>query len=186
MRALENVMVAVGLMLVAAMATAQTTGKSVVVGEPQYAVAKMTGTVVTVQGNDLLVRMTPSNAYRWFNVRPDREFIIDGQPKMLAQLAPGTMLTATILTKTLPLEVRTTTITKGSVIDVSGRHVSVRLEGGGIRGYTVPESFSFMVDGKPLSVYQLQKGMSITATKIVSEPEAELSALTVITGKAPK
>jgi hypothetical protein len=101
-------------------------------------------------------------------------------------LKPGTILTATVVTKTLPVDVRTTTITNGTILDVHGHHVTVRLENGERRSYNVSESLRFNADGKSLSVYQLQKGMRVTATKIVSDPDAEFSKLAVITGKAPK
>ena len=186
MKTIERLMVTAGLLLLAGTAAAQTTSKSVVVGEPKYDVSQMTGTVVAVDGSSLLAKMAPSGTYRWFNVSPDRQFVIDGQPKTIGQLTPGTVLTATVVTKTLPVDVRTTTITNGTILDVHGRHVTVRLESGERRSFTVPESFKFNVDGKPLSVYELKKGMRLTATRIVSDPEAEISALSVITGKAPK
>jgi len=50
----------------------------------------------------------------------------------------------------------------------------------------VPASFKFMVEGKPATVHELKQGMKVTATKIVEEPQTELSTETVITGKAPK
>ena len=185
MKTIERFMVAAGLLLLAGTAAAQTTSKSVVVGEPKYTVDQVTGTVVAVDGSSLLAKMA-SGTYRWFSVSPDRQFIIDGQPKTIGQLTPGTVLTATVVTKTLPVDVRTTTITNGTILDVYGRHVTVRLESGERRSFTVPESFKFNVDGKPLSVYELKKGMRATATRIVSDPETEFSALSVITGKAPK
>jgi hypothetical protein len=186
MKTIGRLMVAAGLLLLAGTAAAQTTSKSVVVGEPKYTVSQMTGTVVAVDGSSLLAKLAPSGTYRWFSVSPDRQFVIDGQPKTIGQLTPGTVLTATVVTKTLPIDVRTTTITNGTILDVNGRHVTVRLESGERRSFTVPESFKFNVDGKPLSVYELKKGMRATATKIVSDPETEISALSVITGKAPK
>ena len=186
MKTIERLLVAAGLLLLAGTAAAQTTSKSVVVGEPTYAVSQMTGTVVAVDGNSLLAKMQPTGNYRWFTVSPDRQFIVDGQPKTIGQLAPGTVLTATIVTKTLPVDVRTTTITNGTILDVHGRHVTVRLESGERRSYTVPEGFKFNVDGKTVTVSELRKGMRATATKIVSDPEAEISALTVVRGKAPK
>jgi RNase P/RNase MRP subunit p29 len=174
------------VLLSAGMAAAQTTSKSTETGTAQFTVAQVTGEVVMVDGNYLLVKMRPSGVQRWFSVNNDRQFIIDGQAKTISQLTPGTVLTATAVTKTLPVTVRTTTITNGTVLNVSGRNVSVRLENGERRSYTVPDSFRFNVDGKQITVSQLQKGMHVTATRIVSEPESEISTLAVVTGKAPK
>ena len=186
MTTMGRLMMAAGLLLFAGSSAAQTTTKSVVVGEPKYTVSQMTGTVVAVDGNSLLAKMSPSGNYRWFDVSPDRRFIIDGQPKTISQLVPGTVLTATVVIKTVPVDLRTTTITNGTILDVNGRHLTVRLENGERRSYHVPENFMFNVDGKQVSVYELKKGMRATATKIVSDPEAEFSGLSVITGKAPK
>lgn len=186
MKTIERLIVAAGLLLLVGTTAAQTTSKSIVVGEPTYAVVQLTGSVVSVDGNSLLVIMAPGGSYRWFAVSPDRKFIIDGQPKTVGQLVPGTVLTATVVTKTLPIDVRTTTITNGTVLDVNGRNLTVRLESGDRKTYTVPESFEFIIDGKPVKVQQLKKGMRLSATKIVSDPESEFSSLTEITGKAPK
>jgi len=182
-----RLMVAVGVVLLSAgTAAAQTTSKTTETGTAQFTVAQVSGEVVAVDDNYVLVKIRPSGVQRWFSVSPDRKFIIDGQPKTVSQLAPGTMLTATAVTKTLPVTVRTTTITNGTVLNVTGRTLSVRLENGERRSYTVPDSFRFNVDGKQMSVSQLQKGMHVTGTKIVSEPDAEISTLAVVTGKAPK
>jgi RNase P/RNase MRP subunit p29 len=187
MKMIYRLIIAAGVVLLfAGTSAAQTTSKAMETGAAQFTVAQISGEVVMVDGNYLLVKIRPSGVQRWFSVNPDRQFIIDGQPKTIGQLTPGTVLTATAVTKMTPVTVRTTTITNGTVLNVSGRNVSVRLENGERRSYTVPESFRFNVDGKSVSVYQLQKGMHVTATKIVSEPDSEISTLTVVTGKAPK
>jgi hypothetical protein len=67
-----------------------------------------------------------------------------------------------------------------------GNYVVLTLENGENKEYKVPESFRFNVEGKPASVHELKKGMKVTATKIVEEPQTEISSETAITGKAPK
>ena len=132
-----RLMVAVGVVLLSAgTAAAQTTSKTTETGTAQFTVAQVSGEVVAVDDNYVLVKIRPSGVQRWFSVSPDRKFIIDGQPKTVSQLAPGTMLTATAVTKTLPVTVRTTTITNGTVLNVTGRTLSVRLENGERRSYT--------------------------------------------------
>src|SRR5688572_15252913 len=105
MKTIGQLLMAAGLLLLAGTAAPQTTSKSVVVGEPKYAIGQMSGTVVAVDGNSLLAKMEPSGTYRWFTIPPDRQFVIDGQPKTIGQLTPGTALTATVVTKTLPVDV---------------------------------------------------------------------------------
>ena len=55
-----------------------------------------------LEGNDLLVRLRPSGLYQFFEVQPGRKFVIDGQPKLIGDLKTGTVLTATVTTKTQP------------------------------------------------------------------------------------
>ena len=121
-----------------------------------------------------------------FNVQPGREFVIDGQTQHIGDLKPGTMLTATVTTKNQSVTVRTTSALNGTVWWVQGNYVILTLENGENKEYTVPESFKFMVEGKPASVSELKTGMKVSATKIVEEPQTEISSKTVITGKAPK
>ena len=65
-------------------------------------------------------------------------------------------------------------------------NTSMTLANGENKEYNVPDSFRFVVDGKPASVYELRVGMNVSATKIVAEPRTDISEKTVITGKAPK
>lgn len=166
---------------------AQTTTKSKTSGEKQVTGAStMTGTVVAVDGNWLLVTMQPSGLYRVFNTQQGRQFFLDGQPKLIGDLKPGTVLTATMITTSRPVSERTTTVTNGTVWHVSGNYVILTLENGENHEYKVPPSYKFMVQGKPASVSELRKGMKVSATRIVEEPSTELATTAIITGKAPK
>ncbi len=49
-----------------------------------------------------------------FLVQSGREFVIDGQTKHIADLKPGTVLTATVTTTTRPVTVRTTSVLNGN------------------------------------------------------------------------
>jgi len=152
----------------------------------QVTTSQLTGTVVVVDGNHLVARMQPDNSYRVFDVVPGRKFMIDGQSKLIGDLKPGTTLTATVVTKTQPITVRTTTLTNGTVLFVSGNNVVLTLENGQSREYIVPDDFKFVVDGKPAGVKDLRKGLKVSATKIVEQPTTEISEETMVSGKAPK
>src|SRR5262245_33735963 len=129
----HGVMIAMMALLFAGTAGAQTTTTTREAGTTQYAVAQATGEVIVTDGNALLVKMRPSGDLRWFNVSPDRKFVIDGQPKTIGQLAPGTVLTATVVTKTEAVNLRTTTVTNGTIVHIQGRSVSIRLDNGEVR-----------------------------------------------------
>ena len=64
--------------------------------------------------------------------------------------------------------------------------VILTLANGENKEYKVPDSFRFVVEGKPASVHELKQGMKVTATKIIEEPQTEISTETKVTGKAPK
>ena len=178
------IVIGVAIMAMAAGLQAQTT--TTPSGAAQVKTEQMNGEVVMVEGNLLLAKMQPSGDYRVFNVQPGRQFIIDGQARLIGDLKPGTVLAATVTTTTQPVTVRTTTVTNGTVWYVSGNYVILTLANGENRDYKVPESFRFTVEGKPASVHELRKGMRVSATKIVEEPRTEIATKTVITGKAPK
>src|ERR1041384_674042 len=75
-------------------------------GSPSVKTEQLHGTVVYVEGNDLVVKMS-GGEIREFKVPPSRKFIIDGHQTNIAQLKPGTELTATVTTKTTPVTERT-------------------------------------------------------------------------------
>jgi hypothetical protein len=171
-----------------AMLGGQVTSKSEkIAGTSTYETeALLTGQVVWVQGDWLVAKMEPTGNLSIFHVQPGREFMIDGQSKHIGDLQPGTVLTATVVTKTTPVTLRTTSVLNGTVWWVSGNYVILTLENGENKGYNVPESFKFTVEGKSATVNELKPGMKVTATKIVEEPQTVMSTKTTITGKAPK
>jgi hypothetical protein len=118
--------------------------------------------------------------------QPGVQLTVDGKPKTLKDLSPGTILTATATTTTLPITVRTTTVTNGTVWYVQGNYTIITLENGENREYNVPDGFTFTSNGKPATVKELRKGMKVSATKIVSEPSAEITSKTVVVGKSPQ
>jgi hypothetical protein len=165
---------------------AQTTTTTKEAGKTEVTTEQITGEVVLVDQNILLARMQPSGQYRMFNIQPTQQFMIDGKSKRLVDLTPGTFLTATAITTTQPVTIRTTTVTNGTVWYVQGNYVIITLENGQQREYTVPDGFTFTAEGKPATVKELRKGMKISATKIVAEPTHEISKEIVITGQGPR
>jgi hypothetical protein len=180
------VTVAAVVALAAGLQAQATTTKTREPGVGTSATTSITGEVVFVERNWLLTKLLPNGGYRWFNVQPGRQFNIDGQTKLLADLKPGTVLTAVIVTTTQPVTVRTTSVLNGTVWHVSGNYVVLTQENGENREFNVPEPYRFMVEGKPASVHELRKGMKVSATKIVAEPQTEISEKVMVTGTAPK
>ncbi len=180
-------MTGLALLVTAGVLQAQVTKETEAVkGTAQVTTEQMTGEVVWVQGNTLAAKMLPRGFYSVFNVKPGRVFVIDGQTKHIGDLKLGTVLTATVTTTTRPVTVRTTSNLKGKVWWVQGNYVILTLANGENKEYNVPDSFKFVVEGKPASVSELKPGMDVSATKIVEEPHTEISETTIVTGRSPK
>ena len=182
----RGIMICVAVFAMATGLGAQTSTTTKEAGKTEVTTEQITGEVVLVDQNTLLARMQPSGQYRMFNIQPTQQFMIDGKSKRLADLTPGTFLTATAITTTQPITVRTTTVTNGTVWYVQGNYVIITLEDGQQREFNVPDGFMFTADGKPATIKDVRKGMKISATKIVAQPTAEISKEIVITGKGPK
>ncbi len=117
---------------------AQTTSTSKEAGATQVTTEQITGEVVLVDNNILLARMQPSGQYRMFNIQSSQQFMIDGKSKRLVDLTPGTFLTATAITTTQPITVRTTTVTNGTVWYVQGNYVILTIDNGQQRDTPFP------------------------------------------------
>jgi len=142
------------------------------------------GTVAQVEGNTVVVKMS-SGEIRSFTPPEGRRAIIDGQEVAARDLKPGTKLTATYTTTETPITERTTTVGSGKVWYVAGTNVILTLPNGENRQYKVKNDYKFMVDGKKATVFELRKGMVVSAEKIVETPHVEIASNTRVTGSAP-
>jgi LPXTG-motif cell wall-anchored protein len=176
----------IALFAATVVAQAQTTTKQAVKGEGTVTTEKMSGEVVYVEGNTLVVRMA-NGEYRTFSNIPDsRRATIDGKPVGVRELVPGTKLTATITRTTTPVTVRTTTVGTGKVRYVMGNTVILTLENGQTKQYVVKPDYKFNINGKPASVNELREGMNVSAEKIVEEPSVEITTDSNVVGQAPR
>jgi hypothetical protein len=160
------------------------TKKQDIRGTSQMATEQLNGTVVYVEGNTLVVKMA-SGDIRKFDPPPERRFIVDGKSLTVSELKPGTALKATVTTTTTPITERTTTIGTGKVWFVSGNSVIITLPNNENRMYKVTDSYRFNIEGKQASVFELRKGMVISAEKIVESPRVEIASNTQVVGSAP-
>jgi LPXTG-motif cell wall-anchored protein len=153
-------------------------------GASEVKTERLSGTVVEVDGNELLVRLV-GGTLRNFVVPESRRFLVDGKELSVHELKPNTSLMATVTTTTTPITDRTTTIGSGKVFYVAGNTVILTLPNNENRMYKVEESFRFTVGGSRATVHDLRKGMIVSATKIVEAPRTEFASNTVVTGHAP-
>jgi len=184
----KKISVPLGLiLLVAAAAFAQTTATTSTAGTAEVETLQLSGTVILADAPDLLVKMANGDILL-FTPPPDRKFIIDGQEVGLSALKPGTKLTSTITQTTTPVVDRTVQSLKGKVWYAAPPTVILTLPGGENRKFVVkhdaPVEF-FDANGKKITVFDLKKGMNISATKITEAPRLEFSRDIVVTGTAP-
>jgi LPXTG-motif cell wall-anchored protein len=77
----------------------------------------------------------------------------------------------------------TTQHLSGTVVQVDGNDLLVRMSTGGFRNFMVPESRKFMVDGQELSVHDLKPGTRLTATVTTTNTPVTERTTTVGSGK---
>lgn len=176
------VLVSGALVAVQAQTTKAVTGQATVTSK------EVSGEVVQVEGNDLVVKLS-SGEIRTFRVPQSRKFEIDGTEVGVGDLKPGTTLTATVTTKSTPIAVRTKTSVSGRVWFVMAPStVILTLPDGQNKQYFIrdEDKIEFTVEGAPATVFDLRKGMIVSASKIVEEPDVEITTDTKVVGQAPK
>lgn len=166
-------------------AAAQTSTTQRIRGQATTTTRQESGTVTYVEGNTLVVKMS-TGEIRTLTVPDSRTAIVDGKEITVRDLKVGTKLTATINTTTTPVTDRTVSNLTGTVWHVSGPNVILTLPDGTNKMYKARPEMKFDVGGQKATVFELRKGMRITAEKIVEEPRTEVAANTQVTGTAPK
>ena len=176
-----------GCVLLAAAATAQAPASrtDVTKGTGTVSTEQVSGEVVQIEGNNLLVKLS-SGELKTFNVPEERKFVVDGKDLSVRDLRPGTTLTATVKTTTTPVTVRTKAVQSGTVWFVSPpRLVILTLPNGENKQYEVGDDVKFILRGRSATVYDLRKGMVVSAEKIVEAPDVEITTATTVVGHAP-
>jgi hypothetical protein len=142
------------------------------------------GEVVYVSGNDLVVRLDDGQV-KQFTIPDDARFKVDGKDVSVHELKAGTKLAQTIMTTSTPRVVTSVRTVKGTVWNVNPPYVIVTLADGTNKQYKVPEGTKFDIQGQEKSVFELRKGMHLTATITRTTPETEVTRTTSVTGRAP-
>jgi hypothetical protein len=165
-------------------AAAQTSTTQNIAGKTTTTTTKQRGTVTYVQGNTLVLKMSTGEV-RTLTVPDSRTALIDGKEVTIHDLKVGTTLTATITTTTTPVVDRTVTNLKGTVWYVAAPTVILTLPDGTNKTYKSLPGYKFSINGQPATVFQLRKGMEISAEKVVEQPSTQISSDTTVTGHAP-
>src|SRR5579863_7730943 len=144
------------------------------------------GEVVTVSGNDLVVKMADGTIRHIANVPESARVTVDGQQLGIHDLKPGMKLQRTITTTTTPKTITTVQSVTGKVWFVSPPNsVILTLADGKNQSFKIPKNQKFNVDGQMKDAWGLRKGMKISATKVVEVPVTEVSQTRSVTGEMP-
>jgi len=104
-----------------------------------------------------------------FEIPDSSRFTIDGKVVTVHELKPGMKLTATIATATAPRVVDAVNIIElGTVWKISGQNLIITRPDGENKMYRVPSGGKITLEGKEVSLNQLQEGDKITATVVTT------------------
>ncbi len=144
------------------------------------------GEVVTVSGNDLVVKMADGSIRHLANVPESAKVTVDGQQLGIHDLKPGMKLQRTIITTSTPQTITTVQSVTGTVWFVSPPNsVILRLADGKNQQFKIPKNQKFNVDGQVVDAWGLKTGMKISATKVVETPVTEVTQSRTVTGELP-
>jgi hypothetical protein len=140
--------------------------------------------VIHVSGHDVVVELE-NGKLELLDLPKNFKFDVDGKHLTIHELTPGTKLSQEIHTVSTPQEVTTLRTVNGKVWHISPPHLILSFPGGENKSYTVPEGIVFNINGEKKTVFDLRKGMEISATVLTVAPQQTVSTHTVVTGQAP-
>src|SRR3974377_302556 len=131
-------------------------------GSSSSTTKEISGTVVSVEGNTLVVRLS-TGEIETFNPPDSRKLLIGGQEVSVHELKVGTRLHAKQTVTQTSVTERTRATLTGKVWYVAGPNVILTLPNGENHQFKVKDDFKLIVDGRPATVFELKKGMTVTA-----------------------
>jgi LPXTG-motif cell wall-anchored protein len=166
-------------------AQVQTT-TSTTAGKTTMQVQLERGTVVLVDGNDLVVQMEDGTIRHFPNIPESAKVNVDGNELGVHDLKPGMKLQRSTITSTTPQTITTVQTVTGKVWHVMPPvSVILRLEDGTNQKFMIPTGQKFTINGEQVDAFGLKKGMVVTATKIVEVPETHESHEKYVSGTMP-
>ena len=156
-------------------------------GEPTHEIQTTHVTnaeVIHVSGHEVVVELE-NGKFEMLNLADDVKLQVDGKDLTVHELTPGTKLSQEIHTVTTPKEVTTFRTVNGKVWSINGPHLILSFPEGENKAYTVPDGIVFHINGQDKAVFDLRKGMQISATALTVAPEQHVTTHTVVTGQTP-
>src|SRR5580704_14296210 len=162
------------------------TEKSTTADRTTMQVQMQRGEVVLVDGNDLVVKMDDGSIRHIPNVPESAKVDVDGKQLGIHDLKPGMKLEHTVATTSTERMITTVQSVTGKVWHVTPpTSVILTLEDGTNQKFTIPKGQKFNVNGQMVDAWGLKKGMKVSATKVVEEPETVIEQEKKLTGKMP-
>jgi LPXTG-motif cell wall-anchored protein len=154
-------------------------------GAASKTVEVRSGEVVYVSGNNLVVKMENGDI-KSLTVPDSARATVDGKELSVHELKPGMKLQRTIVTSSTPKLVTTVRTIQGKVFNVNApSSVILTLPDNTNKQYKVPKGQKFMIDGQEKTVFDLRKGMNVSATVVTQVPETVVAQQRKVTGSAP-
>ena len=155
-------------------------------GPSTHAVTIESGEVVSVDGNDLFVKMSDGTLRHFPNVPASATANVDGKQLTISELQPGMKLQRTTIRTTTPQVVTTVQTVSGKVWHVTPPlSVILTMENGENQSFKIPQGQKFTVNGTVTDAFGLKKGMMVNATKIVETPVTSVSQHQQVSGTMP-
>jgi hypothetical protein len=179
------VMAGIAFMSFVAATNAQVKTDSTTIHEPAIKTVSVDrGEVVYASGSDLVLKKDDGTVVHFTNVSDT--VTVDGKQVAIDDLEPGMELEHAITTTTTPHTVTTVQTVTGKVWHVNPpRFVILTLEDGTNHKFDLPNDHKVFVDGRLVDAWALQKGMKISATKVIEAPGTVVAQQTKLTGTAP-
>jgi hypothetical protein len=154
-------------------------------GTPTVVTKVESGEVVSVSGNDLVVKMADGTIRHFASVPPSARVMVAGKQLGISDLKPGMKLQRTITTTRTPMTITTVQTVKGKVWAINPPlSIILTMEDGKNQQFTIPEGQKFSVDGQMVDAFGVRKGMVITATKVTEVPSMQVTHNKMVTGHA--
>jgi len=139
------------------------------------------GEVLSVSGNQVLIKMDTGEV-REFTARPGATGMVDGKQITVADLKPGMKLQRTITTTSTARTVESVRTATGTVWNAAPPYIIFTMPDGKNKRVRVPEGTTFVVNGQKATMFDLRKGMKVTATVVTRAPETVVTRQTSVTG----
>lgn len=155
-------------MLTIAAAAQETTTTTVKPKRTTRAMTIENSTVIYASGDDVVLKGNDGKL-SLLTLPPGATFPVDGQQVAVNDLKADTVISHAVAKTMREETVTTVTTVEGKVVHLMApNYVTLRLNDGSVKRYKVPPHANFVIDGQNKTVFDLRKGMSVSATAVTT------------------